>query len=279
MTQTAPALPAKLPFWSTIGEAYGFAFANLGQVARITGLWSAIALAVYAVLYGMLGGDELKAIQEGTSIGPASLNLISLLIGLVIGSSVAVAWHRFVLVGEKVTGAAYLRLDNRVWAYLGAAGVILAIGVPFLISLYVFMTRVLEITPKDGVPRADLDSLLIGLLPVIFITLAIACYFSTRLSLVLPARALGDDGYSWGDSWRTSRGHFWRLFAGSIVCYLPVLVAAWLGGVLTPDKPSITALVLSSSVMAVLGIILAVVPLGFLSVAYRHFTGAAPPTS
>ena len=275
-TIATPSRP-KLPFWSTIGEAYRLVLANPGMAARATGLWALVAAIIYGALYALLGADEIAAMQKGSSIGPAGFNLISLLIGLVVGASIAVAWHRFTLAGEAVASATYLRLDARVWSYISVAGLMLLLTLPFLVSTYLFTKHSIALgAVGSGGQPAELDGYYFSLFPFMLVSMLVSLFLTTRLCLLLPARALGHDGFSWGDSWRLTSGNFWRLFGGGSVCYLPLLAAAVVSGAITPEGQSVTGFLVSSILMAVLGIVLAIIPLGFLSLAYRHFAGAGP---
>lgn len=137
---------------------------------------------------------------------PASLvQLASAIVSVIAVCSIAVSWHRFILRDEL--GSA-LRLDGTVLRYAGnTVMIMLAVLFPALVFLFV----VLAVPPAAG----------FALPAVALIGGAI-----TRLSIKLPAVALGDRGFSFKNAWTASDGNFWPC--------LGVFLLSWaitLGGV------------------------------------------------
>lgn len=272
---SGPSMPVanRLPFWSTFGQALALPLQNVGAVVRLTWAWALILALATGALYRLLDDAQITAIQTGSGFGPASLNLVSLLIGLVVGSSVAVGWHRLVLLDERPAGATYLRLDNLVWHYIAIAGLMLVLSMPFLISAFLFGQVAPEFTPQPGQPPPEIDGQTSLLVLVLMAGMAVAFVTSTRWSLALPARSVGDLGLSLGDSWRLTRGNFWRLFAGTLLCYVPTLVIAALVGSPGLASGGPGGYILSVMLSSASGLVTSVFPLTFLALAYRHLTG------
>src|SRR5262249_4518564 len=138
------------------------------------------------------------------------LDALATIIQLPVLASIAVAWHKLVLRQERVSGAVYLRLDRTVFRY----------------TVVLFILFVLT----DG-PIAIVNSLLAGdsadpitigtSLRIILLALGIAIFVLPRLSLILPAIALGES-LSLTAAWHLTRGSTWRLAMATLLCSLPL---------------------------------------------------------
>ena len=273
----APLRPTgKLPFWEMVGRAYALPLEHAGAIVQMTWAWALILAVGTGALYSLLDAAQLAAIQRGEGLGPASLNLVSLLTGLIVGSSVAVGWHRLLLLGEPQGGGAYLRLDNTVWRYIAVAGLMLLISLPFLAAAFLMSQLTPDLAARADNPPAEVAGWM-GLLFIVLLgAMVLAFLLTTRLSLVLPARAIDDMVLTLGDSWRLTQGNFWRLFAGTLACYLPTLV---LGGIIASlaggEGNGSGTFILSTMLSSVAGLVTSVVPLGFLSLAYKQLVSRA----
>lgn len=270
-----PPRPAgKLPFWDMLARAYLLPLENFRDVVRLTWAWALLLALGTGALYSLLDEAQLNAIQRGEGLGPASLNLVSLLTGLIVGSSVAVGWHRLLLVGEAPAGATYLRLDNTVWGYIAVAGLMLLISLPFLASTFVMSQLAPDFASRPGSAPMETGGWMGLLFLGLVAAMLVAFLLTTRLSLVLPARAIDDTTFSLADSWRLTQGHFWWLFGGTLACYLPALV---LGGLIAGlgggEGGGSSAFIVSTMLSSMAGLVTSVVPLGFLSLAYRELSG------
>ena len=114
-------------------------------------------------------------------------------------------------------------------------------------------------------------------IPIIFLLWLAGLAIMLRLSLLLPARAVGNLDLTFKEAWMRTRGNTWRIFWGMAACALPPGVAAEivLFGFLGPNMPISEAF---AGRMAVIMTILLVYQLltlpiwiGFLSYSYRHF--------
>lgn len=184
--------------WGTVAESYALTFSNLGYLLRISWAWAALMIPLSLGYYASIFWFEL----------PDSLfiDVLSTLLLQPFVASIAVAWHRRLLVNEVWSGRIYLRLDRLVASYIG---LVLIINEGPSIAFNA-MVRSFDIG-RDG--RLILV-LAIGLPAVVL---------GTKIGLALPARALGNsDAVRQG--WRGSRGNVWRLMAGFALCSLPMPV-------------------------------------------------------
>lgn len=118
--------------------------------------------------------------------------------------------HRIVLGdGGPVRSLWGLRLDGRVLWYLGWSVFLLLVGALAFVPFMVLGALVLPSLLPDLAPD-DLSRLIewLAWLPLILIL-----HFLIRLSLVLPATALGRDTHP-GESWHLTHGQGWRLTLG-----------------------------------------------------------------
>jgi hypothetical protein len=100
-----------------------------------------------------------------------------------------------------------------------------------------------------------------------------------RFLLLLPARAIGDVGLSFGDAWSRSAGSGWRIFCGTMACMLPPAlifqVVFFLAiGLPAPDmfsSPTLaTRMAVSGAILMPLYLLITPIAVGFLSYAYRY---------
>jgi hypothetical protein len=202
----------KLAVWRTVRSCYATVLQNLDQLVRISWLWLLVMVPVYAAAHWLVSNVwELPGIPPM----PRWVHVIAVVLPLVVElpflASIAVAWHRLVLRHERISASAYLRLDTSVWLYVLYSLVFLAITI----------APVLCAVPSIGQSASEiLLSLLIAAL--IALTLAAPIFLLPRLSIVLPALALGERLSLW-EAWRATRGNTLRLALATCLCMLPAL--------------------------------------------------------
>jgi hypothetical protein len=216
--RTLPVIPAVIHMWkSTIN--------NLWFALRAQWLWFVLLAILFAVLALSndlkITGDQ-AALEAQLKDNPekAGLFVLSVFLGiaatLLAFSSIAVSWHRYVLLDEVPQGLAALRVDSIVWRYLGN-----------LMLLGLLMT-VLAL-PLSLVPfplLLSMPAIAVGILMayIIFVMLPILY----RLSIKLPAIALGRRDFRMGDAWNVSRGN-WGQILGVALLYSG---ASWIIGLI-----------------------------------------------
>ena len=119
MTAIAASAPPKLPVWQTVRASYAIVGRNLRQLVRICWVWVLIMAPVYMAL------DWLAETWPGDSGAQAAHRwlreiaaALPMPVDLPFLASIAVAWHRLVLRGDRVTQPTYVRLDGVVWRYV-----------------------------------------------------------------------------------------------------------------------------------------------------------------
>jgi hypothetical protein len=147
-------------------------------------------------------------------------DVLSTLLFLPFLASIAVAWHRRLLVNDIWSGRVYMRLDGLVASYFGLTVVISMLFPGLMIAV---------------IPGVEAGWLGLPLLTVLLATGG-GLFLSTRIWLALPARALGNSEITLREAWRGSRRNVWRLIAGSILCGLPMLVLVVLTSMFGPDS-------------------------------------------
>ena len=225
MTGIAASVPPKLPVWPTVRASYAIVARNLGQLVRICWLWVLIMVPVYAAL------DWLEETWSGEPGAQATYHwtreiaaALPSAVDLPFLASIAVAWHRLILREERVMQPGYLRFDGVVWRYVlyALAFLLLERGTLFICA---FLTQNLAIEAEF------FTQLLIELLaaPTATTGVAIAIGFLVlpRLSLVLPAVALGER-LSLRRAWRITRGNTLRIGVATALCMLPAVTLAML---------------------------------------------------
>ena len=222
MTAIAASAPPKLPVWQTVRASYAIVAHNLGQLVRVCWLWVLIMVPVYTAL------DWLEEIWSGESGAQATYHWMraitaALPVDLPFLASIAVAWHRLVLREERVTQPAYFRLDRVVWRYVLYAFAFLLLERGALV-IFAFLVQNLAIEAVSS------TRLLIELLATPTATgaaMAIGLLVLPRLSLVMPAMALGER-LSLRHAWRITRGNTLRFGVATALCMLPAVTLAML---------------------------------------------------
>jgi hypothetical protein len=187
--------------------------------------------------------------------------VFDLLIMLPMLASIAVAWHRLLLRGEHVGSGTYFRLDGVV---IGYAVVLFLLGL--LPSVAQFLKQILEINKSITASGLAAVSILLSIVSIIAVLIA------ARLSVILPARALGQEQITLGTVWAATNKNSWRLFwgvilTGAVVGFatgIMLFVHSWFGS----SRMTFTLIWTALKFIWVLG---GMVGVGFLSLAYRHF--------
>lgn len=209
---------------STIGwavTAWRDAFAALSAMPVAIGVAIAAVLALNAVSVPLIPRGASESAGTGTEI-------VSIAIGLVQGfllTPVAIAVHRFVLLGERA-GSYLLEPRNPRFQrfFMFAVLIQLILSVPSV--LMGIATRM------SGVGAA-----VTGL--AVFVLFVMAAILSLRTVILFPAVAIDARGAEWGNALRDSKGHSWTLLfiviavgIPIVVVYMPVFFWLW-----WPDGP------------------------------------------
>ena len=212
----------KLPVFEALGHAFRSTTDNIGFAFHISWPWVLILLPfnvatnLYMVLNGLETGGEPDLSKIGTYFAVAAPLILA---SIVAYASIAVNWHRYVLLDEIAQGWQRLRIDSLTWRYIGnfilVFLVLLACAIPvgLAIGLVGFLANALF--------GGDLAAVL--LVPAVLALYAFAFVAAYRLSVKLPAIALGRRDFSMGDAWRATKGNSWRML-GLLILFLLCLL-------------------------------------------------------
>jgi hypothetical protein len=280
----------KLPLWETIALSYSTYFRDFGTALQISWPWLLLIAPLTAASTWLQTSWMAEAVANMKSGAPprmpteaAVLGNVSTVVMLFAGVSIAVAWHRHLLLNEAPGFGASNVVTRSLWRYIGMGLAIgLIAGLPaLLIIVPVFLWAVPLAT---GANAAAAGPTIFPIVLVVFIVYFVALAVMLRLSLLLPARAIGDLTLTFKEALNRTRGNTWRIFWGIVVCTLPPLLAAEIAFLVLVGFPNPVSLaegamlaqwIIASVVFA--GYYLSVLPIsiGFLSHAYRHFFGRA----
>ncbi|WP_152610506.1 hypothetical protein [Leisingera sp. ANG-DT] len=250
--------------WALFSHSVGMLTRNFGDMLRVflvPTLLIVVVCGVFLKVTGLLDVLQLGVmtpLQEDSGLG-GPLFIVAIL-SLLIGMWSVVAWHRFVLLEELPQGWVPQLRTDRVMAYFGRslqiALVLFCMMLPVLLVI-LFLTMALS-----GAGSATLH--LINLPIAIFIT-----YLVLRLSVILPAAALGKD-MGLRDAWNSTANSF-----GDLLGLAAIMVAAQYAGQFIAeslDGSSLVAIGVSFFVSAAL----ALLNISLLTTLYGHYVEGRP---
>ncbi|QIG46845.1 hypothetical protein G5V57_03245 [Nordella sp. HKS 07] len=174
---------------------------NIGYAFRISWPWYVVLAVVNIGILTFSG----YAVAGGIDVHPVifmPIILVIALINMLAFASIAVNWHRYILLDQVPTGSELFRLDGLTWRYFGnilLIGLIVAVAFLLLVLLLQVFASLSTIT--------SIAAILIGLAGLVFASISIY-----RLSVKLPAVALGRRDFSLSHAWAASRGNKQPIF-------------------------------------------------------------------
>jgi hypothetical protein len=203
-----------LPVSAAIAHVWRSTSHNLWFALRAQWPWFVLLAVLFSVLASTVSieftGDQaameaqLKEHPEraGTFVFAIVTSVFAAMLAF---SSIAVSWHRYVLLDEVPQGLAKLRVDALVWRYLGNIILITLMAAVAALPLTFVVLPLMSINPVLG-GGAFMAYAVFVLLPVIY-----------RLSIKLPAVALGEQRFRMGDAWNVSRGNWGQIVGLGLV--------------------------------------------------------------
>jgi len=162
----------KLPAFQTIKHALKAVFQFRNDGVRI-GLPWVLVLAGISVIDRIFSVAPDPASGTANTVLPGPMELVIAACSLVIFSSIAVNWHRYILLDEITASEKIFRLDRPVWHYAGRTLLIMLITlVPVLILSTVFLSALPSFSFLLAIP------------------FFVAGIYIMRMSVALPAIAL-----------------------------------------------------------------------------------------
>lgn len=291
----------KLPLWDTICLSYSIVFRDFRDVLSICWVWVIVLAPVMitqralqwswigsAVAQLKAGGAPLQSVALSQRM-PLELRLFTYGVGLLVtvaGVSIAVAWHRRIILGEQPRLSGSNVATGSLWRYVAVGIAIMLIAfVPIVLGVLVVLLFLFSLIPL-GVSGGHNAGF------VVIVVVMVLCYLffiavMLRLCLLLPARAVGDMSVTFERAWKSTRGNTWRIFCGILACTLPAVLVQipflvfWrLLGSPNPanfasDSFSVPGLALSA-VFSIYYLLTLPILIGFLSLSYLHFFERSP---
>lgn len=238
-------------------DAVTLVFWNLETAFKVAGAWFALQIVLIFVIQVMIG-DAANA--SGATAARVLSSLIILVVTLVASASIAVAWHRFALFGERPR-AIHLQLGPTEGRFV-IKSVLLALFLMPIAFGVVFIAAFVGILAGSNTVTVVLSVIGFGaLLPHFF-----------RLNLVLPATAL-ERPISFRQAYALGEGLGWPMMLATLALSLPFAVLSFGLQILVDQVTGGLPLVLIQFKALVLNIliqiIVTVLGLSVLTAAYR----------
>jgi hypothetical protein len=202
----------KLPVIGTAVTAWGDAFRAVSAMPTTAGIMFVILLIVSGLTTLMVPDTTNAAAVAGNS---AFYQLISIAIGIVqsfLMAPLAIATHRYVLLGEVAQGYAIEPSNPRYMRFVG-----LSVLISLMFSLPNFIGSLLP-----GYGTAEDITTAWGF--VSFIVVIIAMVVAVRRAILFPAIAVDAPAATWKNARNDTKGHSWRV-AFVFFCVLVPLMA------------------------------------------------------
>lgn len=215
----------KLPVLGALSHALRSVAGNLRFAWHVSWPWLALLLPLNLAADFMLPQVDPQATDPAVIArnGQAALGYLALgVLSMLVFSSIAVTWHRYILMDEVPQGLGRLRLDNVVWRYFGNTLLITLIVIAASIPLVALASLAAFLTGLGASAAGGLTMAAAGLF---------AIPLTYRLMVKLPAIAIGNDGFIMRDALAKTAGSSLQLcMAGVIVIIAVLLIGALLGG-------------------------------------------------
>lgn len=266
----------KLPVVATVLSAFGDLVTNWRAAVRMSATWGAILVGVGTGAFAML-----VAAQPTLAANPL-LNLLvlysPLIVYMLFAISAAVGWHRLLLLDEAPQRI-YLRLDRPVWRYVGASFLMALIiwGVSFALSFPLLIAAGLLLGGNPAEWSATQIAILTGVGAALYI---VAALVALRLSIALPARAIGER-MRFRDAITATRGNSWRIVGGTFLIFVPIGIVHAIMNLLLDFQVrmengdlnwlSIVGFLVTMAIALAALVALTLVSVGYISRAYRFF--------
>jgi hypothetical protein len=263
--------PERLPVLRTVWGAYALTFRHFPALVSLTWVWLLVLTAANIAFCWIIWPAHQAAVASNAFTMPIAEVLVPLLLSTAIGSSIAVGWHRLILLGANPRTIAYVRSDTVVLRYL-------------LISLLLLLPMAALCSgPAFASLATDATAIIAGIIAGVGIFIGYAV-IAARLGLVLPAIALQREDIGLGAAWRATSGSFWRLFCSSMLLFISMTLPFVIWGIASGmDDPAQTetfaGYVATSLFGAISGLLFGIIGVTMLSLQFRHFFPEHIPTS
>jgi hypothetical protein len=194
-------MPRQLPAGACIRHALSSVRNNIAYAFRISWPWYAVFVPAIIVLTALLavatGGNP-----EAGPIFALPINLAIAVITMLAFASIAVNWHRYILLDQVPEGREIFRLDDKTWRYFGNL---------LLISL-TLLAAGLAIGLPLGLIGGLLGALEAFLVIILLVVIPVLGVLALRLGIKLPGIALERRDFLMRDAWKISAGNNLPIF-------------------------------------------------------------------
>lgn len=216
----------KLPFWGTVGLSYSTYFRNFMEALRASWLWLILVAALTsAVSWSQWSrmADMTTNMKAGFRPQLASPIELTILVGidnvflLLAGVSIAIAWHRLMILGEHPGLSGGNITSRTLWHYIATA---------IALALMTFLPIAAILFPGVLLTFAAIQakSAFFLVVPIVLAAYAAGFFVAMRLTLLLPARAVGNTSLTFKQAWNRTRGNVWRLLGGILATAIPPIL-------------------------------------------------------
>jgi hypothetical protein len=282
----------KLPLWHTVSLSYSTFFAHFKDVLQISWLWLLVVTPLTGATswlqmswMGEVIANSKRGVPPQIPAKPIDMMVLgnaSTLAILFAGVSIAVAWHRRLILGEHPGFSGSNIASSNLWRYIGIGILIcLIVAIPALVIIVPIFFWVLPQT--TGTTVVPVNSSIFPIIILVFLIYIVAFAVILRLSLLLPARAVRDLTLTFKGAWNRTRGNTWRIFWGIVITTVPPILAAEIVLLIFLGFPNPGTLangafigrwIITSVIFTGYYLLILPISIGFLSHSYRHFVQA-----
>jgi len=199
-------------FKRLLSDSISLVFYNLETVFKVCGTWIAIQLALSFIVILTVGRIDETTDPSAIPPGGALLLLLNFGVAVLASASIAVAWHRFAMLGER-PAAVFVRFGGLEARFLWK----------MIQLLLIALVAMLPVMLVAMLLSAVLPPMVAAVLVVLTVFLLVLPHLM-RLNLVLPATAL-ERPIDFREAHRLGFGLGWRMLWAVIVLSLPFSLA------------------------------------------------------
>jgi len=250
-------------FKRLLTDSISLVFQNLDMVFKVCGAWIGIQLILSFILILTVGPIDESTDPNTLAPGAVLLMLLTVTVAILASASIAVAWHRFAMLGER-PAAVFVRfgsLEARfLWKMIQLLLIAIAVGIPLIVVFSLL---------GSALP------LVVAMSALFAVLLFLVMPHLMRLNLVLPATAL-ERPIGFQEAHQMGRGLGWRMLWAVIVLSMPFSLAGLgIEYVLSLTGAGLPVVFLQVKVMilnVLLQILLTVLSLSVITAGYRMAT-------
>jgi len=199
-----------------------------------------------------------------------------LAVALLGNASIAVAWHRLLMLDRTLPFSAGNLASGRLWRYILMGLLItLMVWVPAGVAVTLVFMIAIKVAPSlfssDPIGNAAVCA-------SVLVICGLALLAGARLGIALPGLATDQRPRSIASAWRFGQGSSWRLLAGLLACLVPwalgQAVPLLLPGLPDTLNEGIVGTIVDD-LLVVYAILTLQIPIAFLSHAHRFIAGRA----